>query len=66
MSLVALLLINGVLLQRTEQKLRAGTLLSQTAQPVQHLWNRLRFTAGASMFLWTAIVLAGVILVEAS
>lgn len=66
MSLVALLLINGVWLQRTEQKLRAGTLLSQTAPPMQQLWKRLRFAAGASMFLWTAIVLAGVILVEAS
>jgi hypothetical protein len=66
MSLVALLLINGALLQRTEQKLRAGALLSQTAPPAQRLWTRLRFTAGASMVLWTAIVLAGVVLVEAS
>lgn len=66
MSLVALLLINGALLQRTEQKLRAGTLLSQSAPPIQRLWARLRFAAGASMFLWTAIVLAGVVLVEAS
>ena len=66
MSLVALLLINGAVLQRTEQKLRAGALLSQTAPPAQRLWMRLRFTAGVSVFLWTAIVLAGVVLVEAS
>jgi hypothetical protein len=66
MSLVALLLINGALLQRTEQKLRASTLLSQSAPPVQRLWTRLRFAAASSMVLWTAIVLAGVVLVEAS
>lgn len=66
MSLVALLLINGALLQRTEQKLRAGTLLSQSAPPMQRLWTRLRFAAASSMILWTAIVLAGVVLVEAS
>lgn len=66
MSLVALLLVNGLMLRRTEQKLRAGTLLSQPSAPTQRLWTRLRFAAGASMFLWTAIVLAGVVLVEAS
>jgi len=66
MSLVALLLINGALLQRTEQRLRAGTLLTQSAAPVQRLWRRLRFAAASSMVLWTAIVLAGVILVETS
>lgn len=66
MSLVVLLLSNGVLLQRTERKLREGNLLAQSAAPRQKLWSRLRFTAAASMTLWTAIVLAGVILVESS
>jgi hypothetical protein len=66
MSLVALLLVNGTLLQRTEQKLRAGSLLTQSSAPRQRLWSRLRFAAAASMALWTAIVLAGVILVETS
>jgi hypothetical protein len=66
MSLVALLLVNGALLQRTEQKLRAGSLLTQSSAPRQRLWSRLRFSAAASMALWTAIVLAGVILVETS
>lgn len=66
MSLVALLLINGTLLQRTEQKLRAGNLLTQSSAPRKQLWSRLRFAAAASMALWTAIVLAGVILVETS
>ena len=66
MSLVVLLLLNGLLLQRTEQKLRAGSLLNQSTAPRKALWGRLRFAAAASMTLWTAIVLAGVILVEAS
>jgi hypothetical protein len=66
MSLVALLLANGSLLQRTEQKLRSGSLLTQSTAPRQRLWSRLRFAAATSMSLWTAIVLAGVILVESS
>jgi hypothetical protein len=66
MSLVVLLLINGSLLQHTEQKLRAGNLLTQSTAPRQRLWSRLRFAAASSMALWTAIVLAGVILVQSS
>lgn len=66
MSLVALLLINGSVLQRTEQKLRAGSLLAHTTAPGKQLWSRLRFAAATSMTLWTAIVLAGVVLVESS
>ena len=66
MSLVTLLLVNGALLQRTEQKLRSGSRLTQSSAPRQRLWSRLRFAAGASMTLWTAIVLAGVILVGTS
>jgi uncharacterized membrane protein len=66
MSLVVLLLINGALLKRTEQKLRTGSLLIQSTERMRRLWARLRFTAATSMALWTAIVLAGVILVESS
>jgi hypothetical protein len=66
MSLVALLLANGSLLQRTEQKLRSGTLLTQSTSPRKRLWSRLRFAAAASMTLWTAIVLAGVVLIQSS
>ena len=66
MSLVVLLLLNGAVLQRTEQKLRAGSLLIQSTAPRQRLWSRLRFAAATSMVLWTSIVLAGVILVESS
>lgn len=66
MSLVALLLVNGSVLQRIEQKLRAGHLLTQATKPRHKLWSRLRLAAATSMTLWTAIVLAGVILVESS
>jgi uncharacterized membrane protein len=66
MSLVVLLLLNGVVLQRTERRLRAGSLLIQSTAPRQRLWSRLRFAAATSMVLWTAIVLAGVILVESA
>jgi hypothetical protein len=66
MSLVVLLLLNGLLLQGTERKLRAGSLLIQSTAPRQRLWSRLRFAAATSMVLWTAIVLAGVILVESA
>jgi len=40
--------------------------LTQSTAPRQRLWSRLRFAAAASMALWTAIVLAGVILVNTS
>jgi hypothetical protein len=66
MSLVALLLINGSVLQRTEQKLRAESLHSHATAPGKKLWARLRLAAATSMTLWTAIVLAGVVLVESS
>lgn len=66
MSLVALLLFNGAVLQKTEQKLRVGYHSVEATGQRQKLWSRLRFTAAMSMTLWTAIVLAGVILVEAS
>jgi hypothetical protein len=66
MSLVALLLANGALLQRTEQRLRAGNLLIQSTPRMKRLWSTLRFAAAISMVLWTAIVLAGVILVESA
>lgn len=66
MSLVALLLVNGAFLQRTERMLRASTLLNQSSAPITRMWTRLRFAAATSMILWTAIVLAGVVLVESA
>ena len=66
MGLVALLLLNGAALQRTERQLRALSLRDPAAPDVKRRWAWLRFTAIASMTLWTSIALAGVILVEAS
>jgi hypothetical protein len=66
MGLVVLLLVNGALLQRTERQLRAVELVDPSAPDVKRRWSRLRLTAITSMTLWTLIVLAGVILLEAS
>jgi hypothetical protein len=66
MTLVALLLVNGTVLQRTEQRLRIASGTTALRPPEDSVWARLRFTAVISMCLWTAIVLAGVILVESS
>jgi hypothetical protein len=66
MSLVVLLLTNGVLLQRTEQKLRSGTILAQSTPPRQKLWTRRCFAAAVSMALCTSSGLAGVILVDST
>lgn len=66
MGLVILLLANGAVLQRTERKLRAEGLLADSDAPINRHWRRLRFTAATSMVLWTAIVLAGVILLQSS
>ena len=64
MGLVALLLVNGFLLQRTESSLRKAL----KDDPVHadsfatRQWNRLRFRSVCSMALWTATLLAGVVL----
>jgi hypothetical protein len=62
MALVGLLLANGYVLKRTETTLRArgdGGLRDP-------LWSRLRVTAITSVVLWTAIVLAGTMLLSTS
>jgi hypothetical protein len=56
--LVALLLVNGYVLQRTETILRS----CGGGQPHDPLWNRLRTVSIVSIVLWAAIVLAGTIL----
>jgi hypothetical protein len=53
MGLVALLLANGVVMQRAERTARS--------MPVQ-AWRRLKLTSIVSLGLWFAIVLAGTIL----
>lgn len=65
MMLVALLLANGWTLQRTEGALRKQTAAVSGRIEDEPLWGKLRRTAIASVALWTLIVLAGTILVNA-
>lgn len=60
LGLVALLLINGVLLERTESALRR----SADGQGTESLWSRLRFNALSSLVLWSATLVAGITLVN--
>jgi len=56
MSLVALLLINGTFLVRTERSLRR--------EPTDSCWRRLHLVSWISLALWMGIVVAGVTLVN--
>ena len=64
MTLVALLLVNGLMLERTESALRESSMSVSGSASDKPLWNKLRRTAIASIALWTSIVLAGTILVN--
>jgi uncharacterized membrane-anchored protein len=63
-GLVALLVINGVILERTEAKLRRNGGPDQGPPP--DLWGRLRAAAVASITLWIATLIAGTILTSAA
>lgn len=56
LTLVALLVVNGVILERTETALRRGDGSS---------WERLRLAAYWSIGLWIATLVAGVVLLNA-
>ncbi len=58
LGLVALLVLNGVVLERTETSLRRGTETSS--------WGKLRVAAMCSIGLWIATLVAGVVLVNAA
>ena len=58
LTLVALLVFNGVVLERTETSLRAATGAGS--------WERLRFSAICSIALWVATLVAGTVLVSAA
>jgi hypothetical protein len=62
LSLVALLLANGTVLERTERALRRGPAGAGT----ETLWRRLRTTSRLSLVLWTCTVAAGTVLAIAS
>jgi len=61
---VFLLLVNGVLLERTETALRREDNASVATSPQKHsrLWNRLKVSAILSIALWTATAIVGVTL----
>jgi hypothetical protein len=58
LTLVALLVVNGVVLERTETALRRGDGSSS--------WERLRLAAFCSIGLWIATLVAGVVLLNAA
>lgn len=63
LALVALLLTNGAVLERTERALRTDP---ADARRRMLRWRRLRTTAYLSLALWTCTLLAGTILVNAA
>lgn len=58
MALVLLLLANGYLVMRSDERLRSDP------SPANGAWGRLRFGAIASITLWLSTTLAGVILLN--
>jgi hypothetical protein len=67
LGLVTLLLVNGLVLERTESRLRS--LSAREIVPttrVNSLWRRLRKSAVLSVVLWTATLVAGTLLVNIS
>lgn len=63
--IVALLLLNGAVLTRTEAALRSASAESN-ADHNARLWRRLRLTSWFSLSLWSATVVAGTVLVNAA
>ena len=61
--IVALLLANGAVLERTERALRRG---AGGPHAETRLWRRLKATTCLSLFLWTCTVVAGTVLVNAA
>ena len=61
--LVALLLTNGAVLERTERALRIA---AGGSRHEARLWRRLKTAAYLSLVLWTCTVLAGTVLVNAA
>lgn len=65
LGLVALLLGNGMLFVRTETALRQAHRDPETPHKrCEQLWTQLRFNSICSIALWSATLLAGVVLVD--
>jgi hypothetical protein len=65
MGLVAVLMANGGVLQLAERALYRRPTTERTDVETARLWRRLRRSAGVSVAMWTATVVAGAILVNA-
>jgi hypothetical protein len=66
LGLVTLLLMNGVVLERTEASLKKGNSLEILSEDrSRKMWKRLRRSAVLSIALWTATIVAGTALVNA-
>jgi uncharacterized membrane-anchored protein len=64
MALVLLLVVNGGLLTKTEQALRHDGARAEGNE--RRLWQRMRAVSWASLFLWSATLIAGVVLQNAT
>jgi hypothetical protein len=62
LGVVALLLANGAVLERTERALRQGG----AEERIPLLWRRLGISTRLSLALWTATVVMGTVLVNAA
>jgi hypothetical protein len=66
LSLVVMLLINGAWLTTTERTLRARPPSDGVSADEEALWSRVRTQAIASVSLWTATAVAGIVLSNAA
>jgi hypothetical protein len=63
---VGLLVVNGALLTRTEQRL-SDRLAADAAAPIDDAaWSRVRFFSISSVFLWIATAVVGIVLSNAA
>jgi len=60
LSLVAVLLVNGVILRSTERRLAADA--ARGVAVTVDAWSRMRVLAWSSVLLWTATATAGIVL----
>ena len=61
-AFIVLLLVNGLVMTRTERALGGGTTLPATV--AQSLWRRMRWSAWASIVLWVTTLVLGTALVN--
>lgn len=63
LGLVVLLVANGALFVRTESRLHAVHMRADSTDPLtERLWRQMRFNSQCSLFLWSATLVAGIVL----